>query len=420
MRVLVIGGGAAGCMAAACAAERGAEVVILEKNQNIGKKLRITGKGRCNVTNACDMEGLMQNIPRGGRFLYSAFSHCLPQDVMDWFEARGVRLKVERGNRVFPESDQAAEIVETLRRTLDSLGVTIVHDTVTGLACDDRGVTGAVCGPRTYSADAVILAAGGATYPGTGSTGDGFTLAQSVGHTVTPLQPSLVPLETLERDCAEMMGISLKNVRLTLRRDDRAVFTEMEEQGFAYEIETIAMDGLVFLVNENNPVDSLTTDQIRDIYTGKITNWSQVGGSDAEIIPFQRNEGAGSQALMKKLVMGDTPLAEPPEEYMASSMGELMSVVKSYDNSANAIGYSVYYYANDMQMAQGLKLLKVDGVEPSRETIRSGEYPHRNAYYCVIPASAAEDSPNRILFDWLMSEDGQKLIDLEGYVAAGK
>ena len=199
-----------------------------------------------------------------------------------------------------------------------------------------------------------------------------------------------------------------------------AVFTEMEEQGFAYEIETIAMDGLVFLVNENNPVDSLTTDQIRDIYTGKITNWSQVGGSDAEIIPFQRNEGAGSQALMKKLVMGDTPLADPPEEYMASSMGELMSVVKSYDNSANAIGYSVYYYANDMQMAQGLKLLKVDGVEPSRETIRSGEYPHRNAYYCVIPASAAEDSPNRILFDWLMSEDGQKLIDLEGYVAAGK
>ena len=199
-----------------------------------------------------------------------------------------------------------------------------------------------------------------------------------------------------------------------------AVFTEMEEQGFAYEIETIAMDGLVFLVNEHNPVDSLTTDQIRDIYTGKITNWSQVGGSDAEIIPFQRNEGAGSQALMKKLVMGDTPLAEPPEEYMASSMGELMSVVKSYDNSANAIGYSVYYYANDMQMAQGLKLLKVDGVEPSRETIRSGEYPHRNAYYCVIPASAGEDSPNRILFDWLMSEDGQKLIDLEGYVAAGK
>ncbi len=234
MRVLVIGGGAAGCMAAACAAERGAEVVILEKNQNIGKKLRITGKGRCNVTNACDMEGLMQNIPRGGRFLYSAFSHCLPQDVMDWFEARGVRLKVERGNRVFPESDQAAEIVETLRRTLDSLGVTIVHDTVTGLACDDRGVTGAVCGPRTYSADAVILAAGGATYPGTGSTGDGFTLAQSVGHTVTPLQPSLVPLETLERDCAEMMGISLKNVRLTLRRDDRAVFTEMGEMLFTH------------------------------------------------------------------------------------------------------------------------------------------------------------------------------------------
>ena len=196
-----------------------------------------------------------------------------------------------------------------------------------------------------------------------------------------------------------------------------AVFDEMKEQGFAYEIETVAMDGLVFLVNENNPVESLTTEQIRDIYTGKITNWKQVGGNDAEIIPFQRNEGAGSQALMKKLVMKDTPLAEPPADYTISSMGELMSAVKSYDNSANAIGYSVYYYANDMEMAKGLKLLQVDGVAPGKDTIRTGEYPHRNAYYCVIPASAAQDSPNRILYDWLLSDDGQKLIELEGYVS---
>ena len=164
-------------------------------------------------------------------------------------------------------------------------------------------------------------------------------------------------------------------------------------------------------------VDNLTTDQIRAIYTGEITNWKQVGGEDAEIVPFQRNEGAGSQALMKKLVMGDTPLMQAPEEYYPGEMGMLMSAVKSYDKSANAIGYSVYYYAHDMEMAEGLKLLKVDGVEPNRDTIRSGEYPHRNAYYCVIAHDAPVNSPTRILYDWLMTPDGQALLESEGYVS---
>ncbi len=196
-----------------------------------------------------------------------------------------------------------------------------------------------------------------------------------------------------------------------------AVFDEMAEQNFEIDMEVIGTDGLVFLVNENNPVQSLTTQQIRDIYTGKITNWSQVGGEDAEIIPFQRNEGAGSQALMKKLVMGDTPMMEAPEDYMATSMGELMAVVKSYDNSANAIGYSVYYYAHDMEMARGLKLLRVDDVEPNRDTIRSGTYPHVNAYYCVIPAAAPAGSPNRVLYEWLLTDEGQALVAGEGYVS---
>lgn len=195
-----------------------------------------------------------------------------------------------------------------------------------------------------------------------------------------------------------------------------AVFTEMDEAGFGYDIEQVATDALVFVVNEDNPVDNLTTEQIRAIYTGEITNWKEVGGADAEIVPFQRNEGAGSQALMKKLVMGDTPLMQAPEEYYPGEMGMLMSAVKSYDKSANAIGYSVYYYAHDMEMAQGLKLLKVDGVEPNRETIGSGEYPHRNAYYCVIAKAAPADSPTRILYDWLMTPDGQALLDAEGYV----
>ena len=197
-----------------------------------------------------------------------------------------------------------------------------------------------------------------------------------------------------------------------------AVYDEMKEQGFEADIATFARDGLVFLVNENNPVDNLTTEQLRGIYSGKITNWKEVGGEDAPIIPIQRNEGAGSQALMKKLVMKDLPLMDAPEEYVPGSMGELMSVVKSYDASANAIGYSVYYYAHDMEMAKGLKLLKVDGVEPTRDTIRDQTYPHLNAYYCVIAHSVPEDSPIRILYNWIMSEDGQRLVAREGYVSA--
>ena len=196
-----------------------------------------------------------------------------------------------------------------------------------------------------------------------------------------------------------------------------AVFTEMEEKNFEADMEQLARDALVFVVNADNPVDNITTEQIRGIYTGQITNWKELGGSDAEIVPFQRNEGAGSQALMKKLIMGDTPLMEAPAEYYSGAMDELMSAVKSYDKSANAIGYSVYYYAHDMEMAQGLKLLKVDGVEPNRDTIRSGEYPYLNAIYCVIAHDTPADSPTRILYDWLMTPDGQSLLESEGYVS---
>ncbi len=204
---------------------------------------------------------------------------------------------------------------------------------------------------------------------------------------------------------------------LIVSEPSAVVFDEMADEGFSCEIAPIATDALIFVVNEDNPVENLTTEQIRGIYTGEITNWSEVGGADEEIVPFQRNEGAGSQALMLKLVMGDTPMAEVPVDYVAGEMGELMEVVRSYDNSANAIGYSVYYYANDMQMAEGLKLLAVDGVAPSEETIRSGEYPHLNSYYTVISADEPADSPARILYEWLQTEEGQRLVDAEGYVA---
>ena len=195
------------------------------------------------------------------------------------------------------------------------------------------------------------------------------------------------------------------------------VFDEMKENGFAYEIEAISTEALVFVVNASNPVDNLTTDQIRDIYSGKITNWKEVGGANQEIVPFQRNSGAGSQALMEKLVMGDTSMMEAPDALVSTDMGELMTAVRSYDNSANAIGYSVYYYANDMRMAEGLKIISVDGVEPSDESIRSGAYPHTNAYFCAIASAQPADSPARILYDWMVSEDGQALVAAEGYVS---
>ncbi len=235
MRTLIIGGGAAGCFAAVHAAAAGEEVIVLERNDRLGKKLRITGKGRCNVTNDCDQETLMRNIPHGGRFLYSAFAACSPQDVMAYFEGLGVPLKVERGNRVFPVSDKAADIAEALTSEMRRLHVAVVHDRVTALLTDPEGrCCGVSCGQKQYDADRVILAAGGSTYPLTGSEGDGCKLAASVGHTVTALQPSLVPLETLERDCAEMMGLSLKNVTLTLRRDKKAVFSEQGEMLFTH------------------------------------------------------------------------------------------------------------------------------------------------------------------------------------------
>ena len=196
-----------------------------------------------------------------------------------------------------------------------------------------------------------------------------------------------------------------------------AVFDEMEAAGFKIEMEPVAMDALVFLVNADNPVDSLTLDELRGIYTGEISNWSEVGGDDLTIIPFQRNAESGSQVLMEKLVMDGTEMMAPPEGYMLGSMGDLMDAVKQYDNSANALGYSVYYYAHDMQMADGLKLLQIDGVAPNAETIGSGEYPFLNPYFVAIDAAEPEDSLTRVLYDWLLGPEGQQLVAMQGYVA---
>ena len=195
------------------------------------------------------------------------------------------------------------------------------------------------------------------------------------------------------------------------------VFQEMAEASFPYELEQIATEALVFVVNENNPVSSLTTQQVRDIYAGNITNWSQVGGEDMPIAAFQRNPTAGSQVMMEKLVMDGTPMMEAPTDYMVGSMGGLMEAVRGYENSTGAIGYSVFYYASDMNMADGLKILQVEGVAPSAATIRSGEYTLRNPYYVVMAADTPEESMTAILYDWILSEDGQRLVSRMGYAS---
>ncbi|MBQ6271406.1 MAG: substrate-binding domain-containing protein [Clostridiales bacterium] len=197
-----------------------------------------------------------------------------------------------------------------------------------------------------------------------------------------------------------------------------SVFETLEENNFEYEMEAFSAEALVFVVNVSNPVESLTTEQIQKIYTGEITNWKEVGGEDKEIVAVQRNETAGSQVMMENLVMGDLEMMEAPKELMPGDMSGLISVVKSYDNSAGAIGYTPYYYATNMKMADGLKILKVDDVMPDKDTIAKGEYPFRTSYYVVIPKSTPADAPARILYDWILSEEGQKLADMEGYVPA--
>lgn len=183
-------------------------------------------------------------------------------------------------------------------------------------------------------------------------------------------------------------------------------------------VETVvALDGIAIVVNPENPVSDLDVDTIAKIYTGEITNWSQVGGEDREIVPFQRNATAGSQTAMIQQVMGELPLMDAPAEYVRGEMGDLIEAVAAYDGSPAAIGYTVYYYAEDMEMADGLKLLSVDGVAPSDETIRSGEYPFLNNYYVLTAAGLAEDDPAKVLYDWILSEEGQKLVDHEGYVS---
>ncbi len=234
-KVTVIGGGAAGLMAAIAAAQRGAQVCLIEPNERLGKKINITGKGRCNVTNDTDLGGLLAHIPRNGRFLYSALSRFTSRDTMAFFEGCGVPLKVERGDRVFPVSDSAFDITDALKRQVKALHIRWVHDRAIAIEAKD-GRVAAVAGENgNYPTDAVILATGGMSYPGTGSTGDGYRMAAALGHTIVETRGSLVPLVSDDEGCRQMQGLSLKNVELTVyNQKNKAVFREFGEMLFTH------------------------------------------------------------------------------------------------------------------------------------------------------------------------------------------
>lgn len=234
-QIVVIGGGAAGLMAAITAAEHGAAVTLLEPNERLGKKVNITGKGRCNVTNDCGMDELMQNIPRNSRFLYSAFSRFDGRDCKAYFERLGVPMKTERGNRVFPVSDSAFDVTDALRRRLKELSVKWERDRALSVETEEGRVTAVRGEKRRYKADAAILATGGVSYPGTGSTGDGFRMAAELGHTVIEPKASLVPLVSEDADCAQMQGLSLKNVEIKVKnRKNKVIFQEFGEMLFTH------------------------------------------------------------------------------------------------------------------------------------------------------------------------------------------
>ena len=234
-RVVVIGGGAAGLMAAVIAGREGAKVTLLEKMNYVGKKMGITGKGRCNITNACDMSEFIKNTPGNGKFLYGAYERFTNEDLLQLLHDAGLETKVERGGRVFPASDSALDVRNTFMKLMKQYGVDVhLEEPVKKILVDDGTVTGVVTDKETYHADAVVIATGGKSYPATGSTGDGYVLASQVGHTITDIRPSLVPIVTEESWVKDLMGLSLRNVELSVIAKNKVQATMFGEMMFTH------------------------------------------------------------------------------------------------------------------------------------------------------------------------------------------
>ena len=235
MKVIVIGAGPSGMMAAIRAAENGANVILFEKNNRLGKKLSITGKGRCNITNIADNAEVIKNIPGNGKFLFSALKNFSTADTVNFFENLGLKTKIERGGRIFPQSDNAADVIEVLENKLNLLGVDIkLNSRVTEIFADNKKIRGVEVDKKFFDADKIILATGGKSYPATGSTGDGFIFAEKLGHTITKILPALVPLEVEEDFIKDLQGLSLKNVRVTLFADNKKISEIFGEMLFTH------------------------------------------------------------------------------------------------------------------------------------------------------------------------------------------
>ena len=275
MKVIVVGGGAAGIMAAIRAAEGGANVTLFEKMPQVGRKLRITGKGRCNLTNNADIAEVIKNIPGNGKFLFSALKNFSPADTVNFFESLGVKTKIERGGRIFPVSDNATEVIDALLKRLMILGVDVrTNSPVTDIVAAQKKIRGVLVGGKIFECDALILATGGASYPATGSSGDGFKFAKRLGHTITEILPALVPLETEEDFVRDVQGLSLKNVRVKLLADGKKISEQFGEMLFTHFgvsgpiILTLSRDAAKFLAQgkfvelEINLKPALTPEQL--------------------------------------------------------------------------------------------------------------------------------------------------------------
>ncbi len=257
-KIIVIGGGASGMMAAGQAALMGSDVLLLEKMKSPGKKLSISGKGRCNLTNDSDIHEFIGHFNRSGRFLHQPFSHFFAPQLMDFFEQLNVNLIVERGKRVFPASGKSSEIVNALVTWLNDCGVKIRYSsTVTKLLTNNGSIKGVVCGTEVFECDAVILSTGGASYPGTGSTGDGFNLATSVGHSITPLRPALIPVVVADSSLSSLAGLDLKNVGMRIYINGKRKINDFGEMGFTH----FGIGGPVILTHSLFIVDSLKAEK---------------------------------------------------------------------------------------------------------------------------------------------------------------
>ncbi len=234
-KVIVIGAGASGLMAAGFASMYGSDVKVFEKMPRVGRKLMITGKGRCNLANACDIQTFMKNVPVNNKFLYSALNNFPPYDIIDFFNGQGLETKIERANRVFPVSDKAVDVVDTMRVFAENNGAEIIYKEAEDVIAENGCVTAVKAEGRLYNCDSVIIASGGKSYPRTGTTGDGYKFAEKLGHTIIEPKPSLVPLESPDSDCKSLQGLSLKNVGLKIKtKDNKTVYDDRGEMLFTH------------------------------------------------------------------------------------------------------------------------------------------------------------------------------------------